>query len=521
MSFLPSSDAQPPVARLPRRGSSFSARRLPRAVEAHRYLTCTVAAVTLAVALRAPWFGAPLGNDEGGLTYIAAHWHTGGPNLYGFYFIDRPPLLLGVFRVAAETGGATAVRTIGAVTAALLVVVVSLIARELGGHRPGIWAAFISAVLVSSPSLGSVMTPAELIACLPSALSVLLLLIGLRRPQSSLLCFAAAGSLAIGALLVKQSFGDALVAGFVCVTALAILERDGRRWAALGGAYLGGVLLALGGLELWEAVSGLRDGTTAYALVGFRIDGLHALGGSAGGLLGRFVDRLLHPLVISGLALALLLGTVGFRRLRDRRVIQATLGAWALAGLAGVLLGGSYWPHYLIELAPVAAVTAAFALAGAGRWGARLTAVALAILALAGAAVGSGFDQGSAVEAKAIGEYVRDRSEPGDTIYVRYAKANINFYSGLRNPYPYEWSLMLRTLGDAQPRLRALLRSNDRPTWVAAWEPSDAYGLDAGGVTASLMRRHYRVVGQVCGTPVLLERGLSRPGPRTSTRACD
>ena len=326
------------------------------------------AAVGLTLLLRVPWLGAPLGNDEGGLTYIAEHWHHGGPDLYGHYFIDRPPLLLGVFRIAAETGGAVAVRAIGAIAAAALVLVVALLGRELGGKRSGIWAGAIAAVLGSSALLGSVFTPAELLAVLPSAASVLLLLISRRSVRREHLLLLLAGLLAAAALLVKQSFGDALVAGAAFLLVGAYLDRGNRRrWAGLAAAYCGGIALALAGLEAWAILGGVPDDATGYALIGFRLQGLSALSGSAGGLPARFADRLALPLLGSGLALILIWSLVGLHRLREQRALQLTIAAWGAAGAAGVLLGGSYWSHYLIELIPMAAATAALALPAGGR----------------------------------------------------------------------------------------------------------------------------------------------------------
>jgi 4-amino-4-deoxy-L-arabinose transferase-like glycosyltransferase len=472
------------------------------------------AAVGLTLLLRAPWLGAPLGNDEGGLTYVAAHWHQGGPDLYGHYFIDRPPLLLGVFRIAAAAGGAIAVRAIGAIAAAALVLIVALLGRELGGTRSGIWAGAIAAVLGSSALLGSVFTPAELLAVLPSAASVLLLLIARRSVRREHLLLLLAGLLAAAALLVKQSFGDALVAGIAFLLVSAYLDRGNRRrWAGLAAAYAGGIALALGGLEIWEILGGVPDGATGYALIGFRLQGLSALSGSAGGLPARFADRLAMPLVGSGLALILIWSLAGIHQLRNERNLQLTIAAWGAAGVAGVLLGGSYWSHYLIELIPMAAATAALALSSRGRLLARVSALALITVAIGGALAGPDRSdaRGSASTPEEIGIAIAARAHHGDTIYVRYSQPNITYYSGLRNPYPYDWSLMLRTIPGAQHRLRALLRSPARPTWVVAWESSTAYDLDGDGTTARLINRHYRPAGEVDGVPVLLERGLRRP----------
>jgi hypothetical protein len=116
--------------------------------------------------------------------------------------------------------------------------------------------------------------------------------------------------------------------------------------------------------------------------------------------------------------------------------------------------------------------------------------------------------------AVAVGRYVHDRAEPGQTDYVLYARADVLYYSGLPNPYPYNWSLMLRAAPHAIPRLRALLASSQRPTWVVEWQAPPAFGLDKGGATGQLLARHYTRVARVCGHPLLLARGArARPAP--------
>ena len=60
--------------------------------------------VLLALLLRAPYLSMPLGRDEGGLAYIAQHWSSGHGSLYGAYWVDRPPLLLVLFKLAVLGG---------------------------------------------------------------------------------------------------------------------------------------------------------------------------------------------------------------------------------------------------------------------------------------------------------------------------------------------------------------------------------------------------------------------------------
>jgi hypothetical protein len=50
----------------------------------------------------------------------------------------------------------------------------------------------------------------------------------------------------------------------------------------------------------------------------------------------------------------------------------------------------------------------------------------------------------------AVADYVRDHAQRGDTQYVMYARADVEYYIGLPSPYPYAWSLMIRTVPGAR-----------------------------------------------------------------------
>src|SRR5262245_33233176 len=109
----------------------------------------TLLAALLAVALRLPFLHDLPYPDEGGLLVVATHWHTGGPYLYGSLFVDRPPLLLAFFKLAAGLGGVLAVRLLGL---GLVVAAVCCAARAgslLGGTRGTVAAAFTCAALLA------------------------------------------------------------------------------------------------------------------------------------------------------------------------------------------------------------------------------------------------------------------------------------------------------------------------------------------------------------------------------------
>jgi Dolichyl-phosphate-mannose-protein mannosyltransferase len=485
------------------------------AVRGRQTRSAVAGCVLLALVLRAPYLAVPLGRDEGGLAFIAQNWGRGYGSLYGSYWLDRPPLLVVLFR-AAVLGGDLGVRLLGAVAAAALVAAIALLGRAVAGERVGLIASLLGALLSGSVALGAVFTPAELLAAVPSTLSVLCLVLAHRSRRARWLF--AAGVLAACAALIKQSSLDAGVAGVAFVVASASRDRHVRRDWLL--AYATGAAVPLGALALWDVAAQLPQGGFLYALVGFRLDALRTLSGSNLPLHTRLVS-LAIPALASGLVLAVASAPAGLRRLRGDRVLTVTLSAWLAAGAVGVLGGGSYWPHYLIELVPVSCVTAAMVLANARR------RTLVAVLGVA-AAISCLAAMGGAVYVAAhpphrpelgVARFVRTHARPGDTQYVMYARANVDYYAGLPSPYLYAWSLMVRAAPGARARLQRLLGSPARPTWVVEWQDDDRWNLDPGGRTDRLLARGYRLAAVVCGHPILLRDDRPAPSPVART-AC-
>lgn len=279
--------------------------------------------------------------------------------------------------MAHEVGGAHGIRALGALAAVSVVVITTLLAVRVVGRSAAPWAAVVSALLCSSLLLQSVFTPGELVASVPASLSVLLLVVGLDRSIVPYRALAAAGALAAAALLVKQSLGGAALAGVAGIAASAVLTRPGwRQTFTRAAAYAAGVAAMLLGLWVWQWTSDVRSGDVAYALIGFRLD---ALGAIDGGDAAERATRLVVPLVGSGLGALLLCALAGIGRLRDRPVSAVALAAWLVGGLVGVALGGSYWAHYLIVLAPVTAVGAAAMFAARPRVGALIVSIVVAL----------------------------------------------------------------------------------------------------------------------------------------------
>jgi hypothetical protein len=469
----------------------------------------------LALVVRAPYLSTPLGRDEAGLTYIAQNWPGGDGSLYGAYWVDRPPLLIALFKLAG-LGGEGGVRALGALAAVGLVIAIALLAQAVAGPRAGRIAALLAALLSGSVSIGANFTPGELLAVVPSTLSVLCLVLAHRSRDARFV--VAAGALAVGAALIKQSFLDAVVAGVAFVAVAAAVDRDVRlRWPL---AYAAGAAVPLVAVLVWLAAGGHSLGGFVYTLFGFRLELLQTLAGSDIPLHVR-LTKLQEPAWASGLAVALACALIGLVQLRHDRVLVVTFAAWLAAATVGVLGGGSYFAHYLIELVPVSCVGAAVVIARARR------PISLAVLGVfLGLALPTAYVAAADVSRNplrrsevAVAQYLRDHARPGETDYVMYARPNVVYYAGLRHPYPYLWSLMVRAKPGAREQLVQHLGSPRRPTWVVQWHTVSGWELDPDGRMAAVLGRGYRLAATVCGRGIYV-RNDRVPRPTLTLGSC-
>src|SRR4051794_10053079 len=177
-----------------------------------------VAAALVTVAARVPLAGRPATPDEGGFLVVASQWHVGGSSLYGNYWVDRPPLLIGIFRLADLAGGLVALRLIGALLAAVTVVLLADTARRAFGASAAPWTAVAAAALLVSPLAGSQAVNGELLALPFLALGLRLAVEAVMStdPLSARGAALGTGVAAVLALLVKQNMADVVVFALVC-----------------------------------------------------------------------------------------------------------------------------------------------------------------------------------------------------------------------------------------------------------------------------------------------------------------
>lgn len=495
-------------------------------------VTVAVAAL-LAAAARLPATAAPLGPDESGYTLVARAWAPEPDSPFAPYWVDRPPLLIAIFRVADAVAGPAGIRWLGVLAGALAVLAAAMAAREVVAHvRPGatrretsVTVALTSvaaAALLATPSIDVLLTKGEVLS-VPLLLGSMGLVLRAVRTGSAPWAFLS-GLLAGAAVGLKQN----LVGAVVFAVVLLLLERWRRRidtgsLLRLGGAFAAGVAVTVLGTVVWALVAEVHLAALWEAMFGVRADAVGVIleGPSAGNI--RRIRTLAVATVTTGLGLVLLALVAHLVR-RGRRASSVAWAAVVVAAVDGVglLLGGFFRLPYLYALVPAAVVALALLLTPDADRGSRveqrvggvLTAVVVGSAVLS--AVPwlldlSDFQRPST--AIMLGRSVAEVSQPGDTLTVVLGAANTQIQSGLPSPYEHLWSLPARVQDPDLDELAAVLAGADAPTWVVRnYDVGDVLGATAETRLRSVLEERYVEVGTACGGREVYRR-TDRPRP--------
>ena len=493
--------------------------RLERRVAGWVDARWTVAvAAAVAFLLRLPGLTRPVRADEAGFVLVARGWDASAESLYGAYFVDRPPLLIAVFKAADAVGGPLAIRVLGAVACAVLVLGAAWVARLVAGETAARWTAVAMAALSTNVLIDAVAVKGELLALPVLVGSVGLSLLAVR--DRSWPAALAAGLLAGLALGFKQN----LVGAAVFAAVLLLASRQAGRLSAgellrLGGAAAAGAAVPVLATVGWALAAGVRLSTLWYAVYGFRFDASQVLSDATDTAPTLRAALLVLAALGAGLLLVLAVFVAQLRRAwADDGPLTAAVAALLVADVVGLALGGSFWRDYLFPLLPGAALCVAL-FAGRRAMRAAVTlAAASTVLAMAGWA---------AYNAVGLQEYdehdtgvaLREAAAPDDTLVVYGGRADVQLESGLASPYAYLWSLPMRTLDRDLGELDTLLRGDAPPTWVVEWVGFRQWDAADGARLAALVEERYERHGTACGDrAVYLLRGLDRPEPRPDCR---
>jgi hypothetical protein len=461
-------------------------------------LRLPVALAVLTALTRLPYVDRPLSPDEGGFLLLAGQWSP-GPSLYGHYWVDRPPLLIGLFGAADHLGGTIALRVLGMLAVAAAVVLAGILGKVAapGRRRAAALTAATAAVFLSTPLFGTREVNGELLAVpfVLGGLVAVLRAVGVGRRAWA--WWPAAGLLAVCATAVKQNMADVVVAGVVAL-AWQLRVRGLRRSAYDALAAAAGGLAAVVALVVWAETMGTEPKALWDAAVHFRFEAAAVISADDPGVTGERLRSMLHALALSGAPVLYLLPLLAVPRARERGCLPFVAVAVCLWEVVGVAAGGSYWWHYLVGLVPgLVLVVAALV---RHRPGLQAPVAALLLYAaLVGLEVDRQTDDvsGSLRENAAAADYLADHRRPGDTGVVAYGAPSILEQAGVRSPYEYLWSLPVRVRDPHLVELARVMDGPDRPTWmVVEGDTLDTWAIHPDTAQALLDTR-YRLVAVV------------------------
>ncbi len=472
-------------------------------------------AAAAAFVARFPGMLWPLRPDEAGFLLVARSWHPEPDSLYGHYFVDRPPPIIWLMQATDAIGGAYAHRLLGALACVLLVLASAGATREIA-RRSGVvdpdalrrlagWVAVATAALVGNAQIDPVAAKGELFG-IPLVLGSCGLALRAVRRASAHDAFWA-GLLAMLAVGLKQSIVGGLVFGAVLLVGSALARhlswRDAHRCAAgaVAGAAVPVVLVVV-----WALAADVRLRTLWYASVSFRADANRVIASQhAEGATDR-IGVLLLVFAGSGMVVLLAWFLARLPRLLRQDAVPVVATTTMLGtDLVGVAVSGSYWTPYLFVLIPGLALALASLVThdhlGRVRHRLTLAAVALVVVSSVVALVGwtGAWVVGRVPVEVRTGEAIAAAARPGDRVLVYGGRADIQWASGARSPYPHLWSLPMRTLDPGLADLDAVLTGNDPPSWfVEATFINTWSELGTRPIERSLIRK-YQFVRTACG----------------------
>ncbi|MCZ6783312.1 MAG: glycosyltransferase family 39 protein [Proteobacteria bacterium] len=415
----------------------------------------------VAAVSRAQFLSIPFERDEGIYAYFARLILEGETPFLGFYEVKPPGLYYAYAGIAWIFGDTVeGIRTGFLLVNLATLVLVFAVGRRLRDEQTGLVAAASLMVLSLAPMASGFASQAEHLVVLFALAGLLLMLSGLDR--GSLARLFGAG-LALGAsVLIKQNgafFAAALGAGL----GIALWPRrtgDARRLGRAVGAFSAGVVLPLAGsvLVMWR-----QGALGAFWFWTVEVSGAYVseVGLTSGlrflvGQLRRVAqhDEIFWVLGLAGLAAFWVgAGRVG----ASRRTAKIVLACFAAASFAATAPGLRFYSHYWLLVMPALALGVGVAFSSAGAWLSSRTGREVWRLAAGGvfatlwllhlairapyyfqpdfeAVLRQVYGFNPFLEAKVIGDHLREHTSAGDTIVVIGSEPEVYFYAGRRCP---------------------------------------------------------------------------------------
>lgn len=491
-----------------------------------------LACALLAVLLRWPGLWLPLGPDEAGFTLVARGWYPGSGDLYGSHFVDRSPVLVGVFKVGDLVGGPYLLRFVGAAGMALAVWWTARITQEMAAlvdpgrraDRAMVLSALTATALLGNATLDPAAAKGEVLALPLLAGGVLLALRAMRTRRLLLAGLSGvSGMLAVG---LKQSLASALVFGAVLFVGAAVAGRvPARSGVRMLAAFAAGAGVVVLGCVLWVLAWGGSPASMFYAVVTFRSDAGHVLSSAGSAAQSARALGLAERVASSGMLLIAVLLTLRAKAVFSHAPVLATaLFSAAALDTGGIVLGGSFWPAYLFPLMlSLSWSVGLVAFTPATRFSPKTlqratgaVTVVLLVACLVTMVSWTRWRMDRPEDDVATGAAIGEASARGDSLVVYGGQATVQWASNLPSPYEHLWSLPMRTMDPELDQLNAVLYGPRAPTWFVTMAPLDAWhGLATEAGVGHALSTRYRLVARTCsGRGIYLRRDTRRPAPR-------
>lgn len=457
-----------------------------------------VALAVLGLVLALPVLAYPLGRDQGTYANIAVSIQNGGLPYIDMWDI-KPPAIYYLYALAFSLFGqsAPAVHALDFIFVPLTLVPLYFLTRRAAGITAARWAMLLLPVFYFTETFASVSQSDSLVIA-PMAWAVWLVVRAGDAPRGS--PSAVRWALGAGMLCALVLWFKHYYVAFALALALEhVLHRRGLPWREGLAFGLGGVLVGLPiflyaiQTGIWAEMLLVAQGTAAYSAQSFT---------SFTALVEQFSHYLAFRwshwgvlLTLAALALIIVPRRDGGR--------GRMVGLWLAAGLAFVLVQGKGFDTHWLPLLPPLVMGAAAALA-------RLTPpqAAWGRVAAVGAVMGLGailavntslpafpyltgqetqrayfrqFQAGdiNAAESLRMAQWLRERTQPGDTLYIWGFRPEVTFMAGLRpatrfqmhfpligQGYPDQWKQEnVDTLWQVLPPVVVVMRADYMP-WV-------------------------------------------------------
>lgn len=472
-------------------------------------LTAKAAIVCLAALMRVRFVHTPLTTDEGGYVAIGRAWRH-GKSLYTDLWVDRPQGLITVYRLWDTIGFSHTwfIRVLAIVVGAVAALALAHLVTVLRSPSAGVVAGLLAAAFSASPALEGFTPSGELLGSTGTVFALLIgcsVLLGRLSPR----WMYAAGVAGDIAMSMKQSGIDGLAALGLWLALAFVFRWLPRREAVVraaqlvaGAATVIAVLVVHGALTGWSAYW--------YAVNGYRTEQRSLF---VGAMWPRFIEtaHVARGILLPALMVALAIVIARRGRFTVPHILWV-LPLWLLTATGSFLAGGQFFRHYwVIVTFPIAAVSGVvLGSVRAVRWRALVVAAVLVPVAWSWWGIASlSRDEiplvtGSntrAVKSEAVADWYRRHAQPGDTLYAMCARADLYANAHADPPYPYLWFDNVHKVPGALHELRGLIASDQRPTYIALFQPPRACGF-AGPLAAQLLL-HYVRVAFVDGVPIL------------------